>query len=138
MEQSQRSVSADKAAVFVAVFAGVVILGFGLWAFIDPESFYDEIALFPPYNEHFVHDIGAFQIGIGAALLLAVVWRSDALLVVLAGAGIGAALHWVAHVIDSDQGGEDSDYVILGILAIILLATAGWRWANTRGRVEGG
>jgi hypothetical protein len=137
MAQSQRRISSERVGVFVAVFAGVISLGLGLWAFIDPESFYDEIALFEPYNEHFLHDIGAFQIGIGASLLLAVPWRSDALLVVLAGAGIGAALHWVAHVIDSDQGGEDSDYFILGVLAVLLLGAAAWRWASTRPGVGG-
>ena len=52
------------------VFAVVWVLN-GLWAFVTPKSFYDTVATFPPYNVHFIHDIGAFSIGLGAVLGLA-------------------------------------------------------------------
>jgi hypothetical protein len=45
------------------------MLGLGLWAFLDPPSFSGFVD-FAPYNEHLIHDAGAFQIGIGAALLV--------------------------------------------------------------------
>jgi hypothetical protein len=45
-----------------------------LWAFLDARTFFNEVATFEPYNEHLVHDIGAFQIGIGA-MLAGTVWR---------------------------------------------------------------
>lgn len=57
--------------------AGLFFLAPGIWAFAAPHSFYDQVATFPPYNRHLLHDIGAFQIGIGVALLLALRW-SDA------------------------------------------------------------
>ena len=40
-------------------------LGSGLWAFLAPQSFFNQLATFPPYNEHLLHDIGAFSIGLG-------------------------------------------------------------------------
>jgi hypothetical protein len=45
------------------------MLGLGLWAFLDPPSFAGFVD-FAPYNEHLIHDAGAFQVGIGTALLL--------------------------------------------------------------------
>jgi hypothetical protein len=41
---------------------------------VDPRSFFTALAAFEPYNQHFIQDIGAFQIGLGAVLLLAGVW----------------------------------------------------------------
>ena len=64
-----------------AVICGLSMLGLGLWAFLDPRSFSDFID-FAPYNLHLIHDAGAFQVGIGAAVLLAL-WWSDALTVAL-------------------------------------------------------
>ena len=69
--------------------ASMLILG--VWAFSAPESFSQFIS-YAPYNQHLIHDAGAFQIGIGAALLLALVCP-DALLVALTGFTVATALH---------------------------------------------
>src|SRR5687767_2124837 len=81
----------------LTVLAAVFFIAFGLWAFLDARAFFDEVATFEPYNEHFVHDIGAFQIGIGAMLAVALWRRTDAIFAALAGAGIGSAFHAAAH-----------------------------------------
>jgi hypothetical protein len=117
----------ERVILLVTVVAAVVFLVFGLWPFIDPESFFDDVAEFEPYNEHFLHDIGAFQIGIGATLAIALWRRSDAILAALAGAGIGSAFHTVAHIRDNDLGGQDSDAFVFGVFTAILLAAAVWR-----------
>src|SRR2546428_13779778 len=117
MTDRSRSMLENRIPSMVAVAAGVFMLAFGLWAFFDPQSFYDQIALFSPYNEHLLHDVGAFQVGLGATLLLALVWKSDALLVALAGVGVGAVLHFIAHVEDTDLGGRGSDPFALGGIA---------------------
>lgn len=106
---------------------GAFTLIFGLWALIDAQSFYDEIATFPPYNRHLLHDVGAFQIGLGAALLCAIAWRGDALLAALGGGAAGATAHEIAHIWDSDLGGRDSDPITLGVIAAILVVTFLWR-----------
>ena len=119
----------------VAAF-GILTLALGIWALIDPSSFFDNVADWPPYNRHFIHDIGAFQVAIGAALLFALVWRSDAVLAALGGAAIGATLHWIAHITDEDLlGGNDADPYLLGIIALILVLTFVWRLFAGKGEV---
>ena len=54
----------------VLVAGAALFLLIGAWALIDPASFYAHVATFPPYNRHFLHDVGAFNLGIGAALAL--------------------------------------------------------------------
>jgi len=117
----------DLVSTLVVGAFGAFTLILGLWALIDAQSFYDEIATFPPYNRHLLHDVGAFQIGLGAALLFALVWRDDALLAVLGGAAVGATAHEIAHIWDYELGGRDSDPVSLGVIAAVLVATFLWR-----------
>lgn len=113
-----------------AVIGGISLVGFGLLAVFAPRTFYDTVAAWPPYNHHFVHDIGAFQIGLGAVLLLALRFR-DALFVALAGTGLGAAIHALVHVIDRDLGGKATDPIVMALLAALLLAGAATRWRET-------
>ena len=115
----------------VLLLAGLFFLLPGIWAFVGPHSFYDQLAPFPPYNRHLLHDIGAFQIGIGAALLLALRW-ADARFVVLAGAASAACVHLVSHVVDHDLGGKDTDAFVFGALAVLLVVAAGLRWNGTQ------
>ena len=104
----------------VIALAAIFQVGSGAWAFFAPKSFYNTIATFPPYNVHFLHDIGAFLIGLGVALAGALRWR-DALFVVLLGGTAGAGFHWVSHVLDRDHGGVASDPWTLGAFALMLL-----------------
>ena len=110
----------------VAAF-GLLTLSLGIWALIDPSSFFDNIADWPPYNRHFIHDIGAFQVGLGAVLLFALIWQGDAVLTALGGAAVGGTLHWIAHITDEELGGRDLDLYLLGIVALILVLTFVWR-----------
>ena len=50
----------------VAVILGVAFVALGGWAMVDPRSFFAALAAFEPYNQHFLQDIGAFQVGLGA------------------------------------------------------------------------
>jgi len=59
-----------KPARVIALAIGVFYLLVGFWAFLDPASFYSLVATFQPSNLHFLHDAGAFQVGLGLALLL--------------------------------------------------------------------
>jgi len=106
----------------IALAIGVFYLLVGLWAFLDPASFYGEVATFQPYNQHFLHDAGAFQVGLGLALLLpAVLGRGvrPALLAVLA----ASLLHFGAHVEDMRLGGHPAtDLSVLGVLCLALAA----------------
>jgi hypothetical protein len=107
-------------AVVAAAVGALVFLVPGIWAFGWPRSFYDHIATFPPYNEHLFHDLGAFQLAIGAALLAALIW-SDSLFVALSGGSVGLVVHSISHFLDHDLGGRDSDSWVLSLFALLML-----------------
>jgi hypothetical protein len=95
----------------------------GAWAFVAPASFYAHVAVFPPYNRHFLHDVGAFQLGIAAALTLAPTgWPARR--VALAGAATAATVHAVAHALDHGLGGRGADVPALALLAAALVVAA--------------
>jgi hypothetical protein len=118
----------------LAWFATVVYLAFGLWAFAWPESFAERIASYPPYNLHLIHDLGAFQLGIGAAALGGLL-LSDALAAVLAGVATASLMHGVSHILDVDHGGRAIDpwaTSALGVAALVAFAAAARGTANRR------
>jgi uncharacterized protein YjeT (DUF2065 family) len=115
----------------VAAAAGLLVVATGLWAFTAPQSFFEMVATYPPFNEHLLHDIGAFNLGLGATLLLTLAW-ADGLLVALGGVGVGAAAHALAHWLDRELGGSPADPWYLSALAVVLLAAAAWRWKELR------
>jgi hypothetical protein len=103
----------------VVLICAVSMLGIGLWALVAPMSFARWIS-FPPYNEHLIHDAGAFQIGIGAALLLSLL-SDDALTVALGGFMVGGTLHALNHAVDSHCGHASDPWLLAGQ---VLLAAA--------------
>jgi hypothetical protein len=114
----------------VAAFGALFHLVLGGWAFLAPHSFAGTVATFPPYNRHLTHDIGAFLLGLGAALTVALVWR-DGLSVALFGGATAATVHAVGHFFDVDLGGRAADpwllsgFALLLILALVLRRRAG-------------
>jgi len=117
----------------VTLLGASAFLLFGLWAFFAPQSFFDQIATFEPYNPHLIHDLGAFQIGIGLVLLLAAYpERIDGLAAALLGAGAGAVVHVIGHVIDVDLGGKpSSDIPTLSIIALLVIVAGYGRLRET-------
>ena len=113
---SARSVGLVSA--WVGAAFGVVT---GAWAFLAPDSFYEVAASYPPFNRHLFHDLGAFQLGIAAALVAGLA-RRPAIAVGLWGGAVGATLHAVSHWIDADLGGRASDPWLLSLLALVLVA----------------
>lgn len=119
----------------LAVLTGLgaaFFLVFGLWSFLESRSFFDQFAQFEPYNAHFLHDIGAFQVGIGTTLAMALWRRTDAIFAALGGAGVGAAFHVANHIRDRELGGRDSDTIGLAVIAALLLIGAAWKGAPDR------
>jgi len=115
---------ADRFVRLVAIGVGLVFVVAGVWAFAAPRSFFENAAAFEPYNAHFIRDIGAFQLGLGAVLLLGV-WVRDALFAALAGVAVGAVAHVVAHIVDQHAGGQPAfDIPMFGLLAVLLVAAA--------------
>jgi hypothetical protein len=67
------------------------------WGFVDRSSFYDQIAHFPPIKRHLLHDVHAFQLGLGAALLLALC-RLGGRIVALWSVSTAAVANALSHI----------------------------------------
>lgn len=129
MAEPQVRTSSERLVTASTIIAAVFFLSGGAWAFLGPASFFQNLAHFEPYNRHLIHDVGAFQIGLGAAMLLAL-WRSDALFVVLAAAASAGWVHALSHVLDRDLGGRPTTD-IPGLAVFAAIVTVG---AVARGR----
>jgi PPOX class probable F420-dependent enzyme len=102
----------------------ILTLVAGIWCLAAPDSFARAVA-FPPH-EHFLHDVGAFQIGAGATLLLALVW-ADAPATALAGFLVANSIHAVNHALDLAHGGRLSDPWLLGVVSALTAAALALR-----------
>ncbi len=113
--------TARRIAVVVAWAGAVLLLVTGTWALVAPRSFFEVLATYPPYHRHLFHDVGAFQLGIAAALLAGLARRTP-LAVGLWGGAVGGTLHAVSHWMDAGLGGRPSDPWLLSVLAVVLVA----------------
>jgi hypothetical protein len=128
-------VSAERFIRGVTIAAAALFVVAGAWAFLDPAAFYERVAHFPPYNRHFLHDAGAFQLGLGAALVLSLIgW--DGRRVALWAAAAASVLHAASHVIDHDLGGRGTDPLALALVAAALIAAALLSTRTSRPRTE--
>ena len=108
----------DLAAAVLLITGGVSLLT-GVWLFLAPGSFYDVIATYPPRNDHFLRDIGSFNVALGAAAVYGArraTWRAP-MLAILA---LQYGLHTISHVINID----DTDPAALGAVSFALLLAA--------------
>ncbi|GIG65314.1 hypothetical protein [Phytomonospora endophytica] len=112
---------AEVVARVALAIGGLQFLVGGVWAFFWPANFYDTVASFPPFNLHLFHDVGAFQLGLAAALFGCLFW-TDVLLAGLFGGAVGTVTHAISHLVDRDLGGSPSDPYTTAALAIVLLA----------------
>ncbi|UGY90817.1 PPOX class F420-dependent oxidoreductase [Streptomyces gobiensis] len=108
--------------VTVALLAGLGTGTAGLWSLLWPRSFATAVQF--PYHEHFLHDIGAFQLGLATTLLLACIWY-DALATALTGFLLGNTIHTINHAVDLDHGGQNWHIAALALAsAAVALALA--------------
>jgi hypothetical protein len=114
----------DRVVDIVVLVAGAGMVILGLWAYVSPGSFAD-FADFPEHT-HFVHDLAAFQLGIGVTLLLATIW-SDALAIVLTGFLLANTAHVANHVADLDHGGRAWQAWGLALLSVAVAVALGLR-----------
>jgi uncharacterized membrane protein len=115
----RRATPASRIARVIALAVGVFYVAVGVWAFLAPAGFYADVAPFPPYNQHLFHDAGAFQVGLGLALVLGT-WARGALLPALLAVLAASLLHVASHVEDRSLGGHGTDPLALGLLCVAL------------------
>ena len=114
----------------VTLLAGLFMTAAGVAALLAPSWFADTVGF--PRHTHFVHDTGAFQLGLGVTLLLAVVWH-DGLALALAGFLVANTTHAVNHAIDLDLGGHSGDpwglaalSLLTAVALVVRLGQLGW------------
>jgi PPOX class probable F420-dependent enzyme len=108
----------------VTLLAGLFMTAAGVAALLAPGWFADAAGF--PRHPHFVHDAGAFQLGIGITLLLALIWH-DGLALALAGFLVANTTHAINHAVDLDQGGHRGDPWGLAALSLLTAAALGVR-----------
>ena len=113
----------DVGGAVLLVIAAILVLP-GILAFVSPGAFYDQIAGYPPRNDHFIRDLGSWQIALGAVALYGArrrAWRTP-LLALLA---LQYALHAVSHVIDvgdTDPAWQGPFALVVQLAGALLLA----------------
>src|SRR5215213_11556031 len=114
----------------VTMLAGLFMTAAGVAALLAPSWFADAAGF--PRHTHFVHDAGAFQLGIGFTLLLALAWR-DGLALVLAGFLVANTTHAINHAVDLDTGGHSGDRwglaalsLLIAVALVVRLGQLGW------------
>jgi hypothetical protein len=100
----------------VTLLAGLFMTAAGVAALVAPSWFADAAGF--PRHTHFVHDAGAFQLGIGVTLLLAPIWH-DGLALALAGFLVANTTHAINHAVDLDLGGHRGDPWALAALSLL-------------------
>ena len=104
----------------------------GLYELLAPASFFARIGTYGAENTHYVGDVGAFTLGYGIALVLAVGrpgWRAP----VLAVGAIWYGVHAVNHLFDigeaesSARGAIDTILIALGAALLAWLASVSER-----------
>jgi len=81
-------------------FVGIVHLLTGAGTLLTPVWFFQNIGTFAPYNRHYEGDLGAFQLGLGAALLLAA-RRPVRQRLLIGAAALGNLAHALNHTYDA-------------------------------------
>jgi Pyridoxamine 5'-phosphate oxidase len=130
---SRPALAMDRGRCFVltvTLLAGLFMTAAGVAALLAPSWFADAAGF--PRHTHFVHDAGAFQLGIGITLLLAVAWR-DGPALALAGLLMANTVHTINHAVDLDLGGRGSDpwglaalSLLTAVALVVRLRQLGW------------
>lgn len=107
----------------LAAVVGVFYVVFGIWAFVAPLNFFSTIATFAPANVHLFHDLGAFQIGFGLALILPIALRAP-LRVPLIAVLVASILHVISHIEDIRLGGNPTTAIPVLTMVCVALAVA--------------
>lgn len=116
----------------VVFAAGLVYTATALLMFAAPEWFYETVGHFPPYNRHYIGDVAAFTLPLGAGLMWAA--RDVVRYRGLVGVGVGVSvLHVLNHIVDA-AGEPPMHWVIdVGPLALLGAALAA-TWLSERDR----
>lgn len=129
---SQTSFSLTAAQAIVAA-NGLVNLLTGAALLFAPRWFFNTLADFPPFNRHYLGDVGAFVLALGVGLLIAArePRRHRGLVGV---AALGSLLHVANHLYDDlvIERGASLHWLTNTLPLLALAALLLWAWRVTR------
>jgi hypothetical protein len=108
---------------------GLYLVGISLFAAVAPGTFFEELGPFGTQNDHYIHDVAAFQGAVGIFMLLAV-RRPSWWVPALAVATLQFALHTVSHLVDI--GDADPEWIGVAEAIALVFATAVLGWLLRR------
>jgi uncharacterized BrkB/YihY/UPF0761 family membrane protein len=115
------------------IVAGAYHLALGVLMAVAPRTFFDEIAAYPPYNDHFIRDISSFYLALGAVFVIAAARRSWQV-PLLVFALVQYALHVLNHVWDVSDT-EPAWFGPANLVSLLLVTAALW-WLLRRATPE--
>ena len=108
----------------IIAFLGVYHLLLGAVMVIAPRTFFDEIAHYGAYNDHYIRDVATFYLALGGCLLVAV-GRTSWQVPLLTFALVQYGLHVLNHLWDVADGEPSwigpANVVTLGLIAALIL-----------------
>jgi hypothetical protein len=96
----------DAVSVGLVIF-GLYLVGIALFAVLAPGPFFDETGRFGPRNNHYIHDVAAFQGADGLLLLFAArrpTWQVPALVVASLQFGSTPSVTWSTSAMQIPNG----------------------------------
>ena len=118
----------------ILALLGVYHLGLGVVMVLAPRTFFDEIASYGAFNDHYIRDVASFYLALGAVLLVAVArasWQVPLLVFAL----LQYALHVINHLWDIADAEPSwigpANVASLALIAIVIV------WLLRGGRERG-
>ena len=103
---------------------GAYHLALGAFMVLAPRTFFDDIATYGAYNDHYIRDIATFYLALGAVLLVAVArtaWQAPLLVFAI----VQYALHVLNHVWDVGDTNPGwigpANLVSLALICVVLV-----------------
>jgi hypothetical protein len=101
------------------VLIGAFQLAQGLIGLFAPGTFFDDIGRYPPQNDHYIGDVGAFSVAAGVGVLISA-WRPSWRVPLLSVGAVWYGVHSLNHLFDIDEARSDAR----GIFDTVALALA--------------
>jgi hypothetical protein len=113
-----------------------VQIGLGLLGLLSPGTFFDEIGPYAPQNDHYIGDLGAYNLAAGFGVAMAAV-RPDWRVPILVVGAVLNGLHALNHLFDIGEASSDAKGIV-DTFALALLAAGSAYLAEVSSRLRGG
>lgn len=124
---------------WVIILGGLVHLVIGVMLLLLPETIFETVGNFPPFNRHYTGDVGAFFLPVGIGLLVAS--REPVRHRLMVGvAALTSLLHVLNHAWDAVGHGDGLTHWVVDVGPLTLMAVLlglAWYWSKPESRIDG-